>query len=243
MLKTGRLLILIIATIFFCSAALNKKESILKYYGSATDKLSDKFYYTEEHEEIKIDDVHSFTKIVYKDQKGNIIAHKTIDYTKGLTNPSFLQEDLRDGYTEGAEVNGNQVKIIFRKNKNEPVKTKTITVPGKVVVDGGFNYFVKQNWTTIQSGNTVKFNFVAASQLNYFTFRVHKDSDGIYNGKKVSVYKMEADNFIIRSLLEPIILTYDAQNMRLMKYEGISNINDTNGKSYIVKITYPTVGP
>ncbi len=243
MIKIGRLLVLITAITFFSSAILDKKESSLKYFGSATDKTSDKFYYTEEHEEIKVNDVHLFTKIVYKDQKGTVIANKTIDYTKGLTNPSFLQEDLRDGYTEGAEVNGNKVKIIFRKNKNEALKTKTIVVPGKIVVDGGFNYFIKQNWKTIQNGSNVKFNFVAASQLNYFTFRVRKDSDGIYNGKKVSIYKMEADNFIVRTLLDPIVLTYDTQNMRLMKYEGISNINDTNGKSYIVKIIYPTVGP
>jgi hypothetical protein len=39
------------------------------------------------------------------------------------------------------------------------------------------------------------------------------------------------------------MLTYNVETKRLLKYEGISNINNAKGKSYFVKIIYPETGP
>ena len=227
----------------FMNAVLNKNETFIRYSGAATDLKSDQFYYTEEHEECITNGIHNATKITYKDDKGKVIAKKTIDFSKGESSPAFLQEDMRDGYMEGAEIEGEIVKLLYKKNKNEALKTKELSIPEPVVIDGGFNNFVKKNWKQIQEGSSIKFNFAVPSQLDYFTFRVKKEHESICNGKKAVVFKMEADNFLIRQLVAPIILTYDVNTMRLMKYEGLSNINDGKGKSYQVKLTYPTVGP
>ena len=215
----------------------------LKYSGSAVDLHSKTFYYTEEHEEVTVNGVHTSTGISYKDQSGTVFANKTISFSGGQTAPSFLQKDLRDGSMEGAQVSGNTVTLVYKKNTDTPQKSKTLTVPSPLVVDGGFNYFVKKHWAAMLLGKQVTFNFAVPSQLDYFAFRIQKQSETIYNGKKAIIIKMDADSYIIRQLVDPVLLTYDTETMRLMKYEGISNISDSNGKNYQVQLTYPTVGP
>ena len=49
-------------------------------------------------------------------QKENCISKKS------ATRADFKLEDFRDGYIEGAEVTGNQIKFVYRKNEKEDIK-------------------------------------------------------------------------------------------------------------------------
>ena len=61
--------------------------------------------------------------------------------------------------------------------------------------------------------------------------------------KPAYVFRMEPANYILRQIMDPIVLTYEKSTKRLIKYEGISNLNDNKGKRYIVSIVYPEMGP
>ncbi|HSZ72702.1 MAG TPA: hypothetical protein VK750_08490, partial [Cytophagaceae bacterium] len=211
----------------------------LTYKGIATDLKSNRFYYVEEHKEITEHHVLKETVIQYRDSVGAIIAKKVINYSENKVTPSFEQNDYRDGYTEGVSFNNHKLVFKFRKNKTEKVKTKFIDVPENLVVDGGFNYYIKNNWKKLTNGETLVFNFAVPSQLDYFSFRLYKESETT----DVVVFKMEPDNFLLRKLVDPIHVTYKVSTKRILKYEGLSNINDKRGKSYLVKIMYPKVGP
>lgn len=69
-------------------------------------------------------------------------------------------EDFRDGYIEGASVIGNSIKFIYRKNNQEEIKEGTISIPNNAVIDGGFDYFVRENWDTILAGNKKSLTYV-----------------------------------------------------------------------------------
>lgn len=232
-------LLLILASFFFVHAKLNVKEKYISYQGIARDLKSNKFYYTEEHTETLDHDVLKETMIQYKDSAGVVIAKKIINYTGNKVTPSFEQNDYRDGYMEGISFAGNKLIFKFRKNKSESVKTKSISIPDNLVVDGGFNYYIKGNWDRLVSGETKVFNFAVPSQLDYFSFRLYKESQK----NDAVVFRMEPDNFVLRKLVDPIRVTYNMSTKRIVKYEGLSNINDKKGKSYLVKIMYPKVGP
>ena len=223
----------------FVGAKLNVKEEYLTYQGIATDLKSNKFYYLEEHRETIDHDVLKQTVIQYKDSAGAVIAKKVINYEGNKITPVFEQNDYRDGYTEGVSFAGNKLVLKFRKNKKETLKTKLMDMPAHLVVDGGFNYYIKGNWSDLTNGKTKVFNFAVPSQLDYFTFRLYKDSQK----DDEIVFKMEPDNYLLRKLVDPIRVTYKASTKRIIKYEGLSNINDKKGKSYLVKIMYPKVGP
>jgi hypothetical protein len=232
------LLILLFSFVFIC-AKLNVKEEYLTYQGIATDLKSNKFYYLEEHMETIDHHVLKQTVIQYKDSAGAVIAKKTINYSGNKVTPVFEQNDYRDGYTEGVSFTGDKLVLKFRKSNKETLKTKSIDRPANLVVDGGFNYYIKGNWAELAAGNTKVFNFAVPSQLDYFSFRLYKDSQQ----NDEIVFKMEPDNYLLRKLVDPIRVTYKVSTRRIIKYEGLSNINDKKGKSYLVKIMYPKVGP
>lgn len=231
--------VLIIFSFFFVFAKLNVEEEYLSYQGIATDLKSNRFYYLEEHKETIEHHVLKQTTIQYKDSAGTVIARKIIDYSGNKVTPAFEQNDYRDGYTEGVAYSENKLVFKFRKNKKEALKTKSIDRPENLVVDGGFNYYIKGNWNDLVAGKTKVFNFAVPSQLDYFSFRLYKDTQQ----NDEIVFKMEPDNYVLRKLVDPIRVTYKASTKRIIKYEGLSNINDKKGKSYLVKIMYPKVGP
>lgn len=223
-------------------SAFSSKHS-LKYSGTASDLTSGQFYYTEEHEEWQNSGEVVETFITFKDNTDQTIVKKKIDYSKNGSRPDFLLEDLRDGYLEGAESKGEYTELKYRKNSSRKLETKLIRIPEPAVVDGGFNHFVKSKWSELMEGKRIVFHFAVPSAMDYFTFRVSKVEEKNFSGKNAVIFKMEPDQLILRSLVQPIILTYNISTKRLMQYEGISNINDLKGKSYKVKIRYPQVGP
>ncbi|MBC7485363.1 MAG: hypothetical protein H7282_01245 [Cytophagaceae bacterium] len=232
-------LLILICSFLFVFAKLNVREEYVTYKGIARDLNSNKFYYSEEHKEKLENHVLQQTLIQYKDSAGTLMAKKFVDYSGNKVTPAFEQNDFRDGYTEGVSFAGNKLILKFRKNKKESLRTKSISIPENLVVDGGFNYYIKGNWTELAAGKRKVFNFAVPSQLDYFAFRLYKDSQ---NNDEI-VFKLEPDNYILRKLVDPIRVTYKVTTKRIIKYEGLSNINDKKGKSYLVKIMYPKVGP
>ena len=235
--------IVALSVIFILSSQFTLKHS-LTYQGIASDLVSGQVFFTEEHEEFLTDErLPELTLIQYKNPEGKIIVRKKIDYTHHTYHPDFIQEDLRDGYLEGAKAVGDEIELIHRKNNKKSIQTKRVRIPEPAVVDGGFNYFLKSRWDDLLSGKEIKFNFAVPSQLTYYSFRVHKVQDETNKEKHVVVFKMEPDSLILRALASPIYLYYNVDTKRLMRYEGITTINDAWGKSFSAKIVYPIIGP
>lgn len=226
-------------SIGFICAKLDAQEEYILYKGIATDLKSNKFYYVEEHKEVREKNILKQTVIAYKDEQGTLIAGKTIDYSSNKITPSFEQNDYRDGYVEGASFSQNKLVFKYRKKKSEKLKTKSIDIPNNLVIDGGFNYYIKANWEVLTGGKILVFNFAVPSQLDYFSFRLFKE----FEQKDVIAFRMEPSDLLLRKFVNPIRVTYNKTNKRILKYEGLSNINDAGGKSYLVKIMYPEVGP
>ncbi len=152
-------------------------------------------------------------------------------------------EDTRTGYIEGGETHGDSIRLFFKTNAKVPLKSKTILVPKPYVIDGGFNYFIKSNWEEIIKGNEMTFNIAIPSELDYYKFRITKEKETVYDKKNAVILKLELDNVVLRYLAGPITIIYDVESKRLLSYEGLSNIRNSSGKNYEVRISYPTEGP
>lgn len=231
------------ATLLLILGNFNTKRS-LTYNGIASDLESDEIYFTEHHEEYLSDTQSTeLTEIEYRNPTGETIVKKRIDYSRNHFCPDFIQEDVRDGYIEGAKVNNEEIELIYRKNKKKNIQRKKIKIPSPAVIDGGFNYFLKSHWNELMKGEQIRFNFAVPSQLTYYSFRVFKIREEMVNQKKIIVFKMEPDALLLRVLVAPILLTYNFETKRLMQYQGITTINDASGKSFKAKIIYPVTGP
>jgi hypothetical protein len=209
-----------------------------KFNGEAFDLKTGKRLYYDYHEEFWENGKHLYSIIQYKDTNGKVFAKKRIVFQKSATKADFKLEDFRDGYIEGAEVTGNQIKFVYRKNEKEDIKEAVITAPNNAVLDGGFDYFVLENWDFILAGNKKILNLCAPSQQDCFKFVVFKTGETKRKGQDVVSMKVELNNPILSAFVKPILLVYAKDTKKLLQYDGISNINNEDGKSHVVRITY-----
>ncbi len=208
------------------------------YFGKATDLKTGKFVYSDHHKEFFRNGKHDYSDIEYKDNTGKVFGKKRIEFYNNPLVPTFETEDFRDGYTEGAVVKGRSVRLYFKRKKEDPIEEKTIEPNLPAVMDGGFDHFVKENWDELYAEKRMGFRFLAPVQLDDYKFAVDfikkdkwKDRDALY-------LKLEVDNFVLKRVVNPFFLVYDIKTRRILQFEGLSNINDENGKSLRVKITY-----
>ncbi|MCC5815386.1 MAG: hypothetical protein JJT78_11565 [Leptospira sp.] len=208
----------------------------------AYDFKSGKFLYSENHTEYYNSGTHNYSIVKYKDPKEKVIAQKKIEFGKKRTQPDFFLEDFRTGYYDKARLNNASTQsftLEHQRSKEQGQKSKTIQVPGLVVVDGGFDYFIRDNFEDVSSGKTIKGNFVLTNRLDYFQCRVKKTKDLTYKGRDAVQFVLTPENFIIRSIADKIIVTYDKKTKRLLEYIGISNLQDDSGDDFPkVKIVF-----
>jgi len=213
------------------------------FFGFATDMKQGKHLYAEEHEASYDNGRPTRLTTTYRDESRNIIATRIVDFSQHAFTPSFRLVNHRTGYVEGAERVNGSLRLYVRRAINEPVEEKVISVSQPSVVDAGFNNFVQTYWDSLMTGKKLYLNFAVPSRLESYGFRLYKEGETTVGGRRAVVVICDIDNFVLRFLLKPIVLTYDMQTTRLLSYEGISNISDDKGDNYFVKIAFSPLGP
>ncbi len=211
---------------------------INKYNGQAFELKTGKKIYQDHHQEFYENGKHLYSIVEYKDNNGKVFAKKNINFQKAGPKAEFLLNDYRDGYLEGSELVNGKIKLIYQKNKSEEKKEEIIDSPVNAVLDGGFDIFIRKNWDEILEGKKKQFHICAPSQMDCFKFVAFKTKEEIINGKDAVLIRVELNNFILAALVKPILIHYEKSSKRILQYDGISNINNPEGKSYVVRIVY-----
>lgn len=214
-----------------------------KYIGNAVDLKTGKLIYTEEHEAFYENDLNVRSIITYRDEKKNVIGKKEISFQGTSPVASFRREDYRFGTIESAEPVGSGIKLVNKQDAGSAVKEEIVDIPKPMAIDAGLNNLVRNNWDALANGEQVNFNLGVPSQLDYFSFRLLKAKDEIISGKKTLVVRFESDHWYIRLFVDPVVVWYDTETRRAIRYEGISNIYNEQGKSYQVRVTFDRPGP
>lgn len=230
-----------LTTIFLCAAlcAFTSAVETESYTGYAYKEGIKEPVYTEKFTDKTVDGKPSETSTKYYDTDNKLIAQRTLNFSKSKFAPDFKTEDLRTGYTEGAEAKGKKFRLFVREDKDSKLKEKTISIPEPAVIDGGFNQYIKANWGELEKGKALVFNFAVASRLDYYKMRSVK----ISSTEKTMKVRIEPERKILRMLASPIVVNYDRSSKRILSYEGISNISDEHGDNFTIKLVYPDKGP
>jgi hypothetical protein len=215
------------------ATALTAQSEIKNYRGVAYDLNSGQLVYSENHREFYESGVHKYSRVSYRDKAGHEFASKVITFYPNKFQPTYELKDSRDGYLEGIKRSGGQAIYYHRRNSKSPLKSKPVKAPPPAVFDGGFDYYVRENLDLICSGKNLSFNFGVPVELDFFRFRVARTASG-----EVCRMNLELDNVVLRQFVKPIKLWYSTKTRRLLKYEGISNINDEKGKSLKVRVVF-----
>jgi hypothetical protein len=204
--------------------------------------------YSEEHRERTADGKFVGTHSLFKDPQGRLMAERDLDYTRFPYKPDYVFKDLRNGYEEGSRVDGDVVRVYYRDSLKAAPKEKALKVPEPCVVNGGFNVFLKDHWKDLDAGKRIPFYMIIPARLDYYRFVAYMDAarnltDKEAAGRKSKVVVVEPQSALLRLVLTPIVITYDASNLRQIRYQGIVNVADAKGRSLRVRIDYPGRGP
>jgi hypothetical protein len=180
------------------------------------------------------------SEVFYQLGDGTLIAHKALDYQSGHMTPSFVQHNIQS--KEKIEVSFNQgaVSMSVTDHGNQEIRNThpvTDTASKPIVIDAGFDGFIRSNWDKLVSGKAQEFQFPLASRSSLVALRV-KPSVCRYETETDQCFTLEPSNWFFRLLASPIELGYDASLTRLTRYRGLSNINDEDGQGLIVDIRY-----
>ena len=165
-----------------------------------------------------------------------LIATKENQYYQNAAAPSFHLQDLRSNYREQAHYNNDgSLELSVQEGAAAKIQSKRINdLPEDLIVDAGFDDFVRRHWSELETGKSVSFSFASAARLDLIDFRLQQKNIN----KDNLVLSMRLNSRLIAWLLDPIELTYNRQTKRLMHYRGLSNIQDGEGNTYSTDIRY-----
>ena len=213
------------------------------FTGFAYDLETEELLYSEEHKRTFHNGNLTRGEVVYRDAHGGIIATKTLNFDASLIAPDFRLEDKRYQLVEGAERKSTGVSLINGKANNLSSKPIQTPLSPALVIDAGFDYFVKQNWVLLSQNAKVEFLFGSPSEQRVFKFQLELIKKEAQETGTRLYLQMKPSSKFLQWLVDPIELCYikakGDPNVRLEEYKGITNINRSSKEKYRALIRFP----
>lgn len=223
--------IILISMLLGCT--LVHANTVLNYQGQAYQLGTDTLLYTEHHRLTLEDGSLSQRQVEYRDAQGKLIAEKRNQYRHPKTMPQFTLKDLRQHYQEQVVFeNGQFIMKLQDGDQHKQASVDRNLQP--LVIDAGFDEFVRQHWNTLIKGNSVNFFFAAPARQDVIAFRLLPI---LITDNEVQL-EMRLQSRWLAWLLDPITLHYQRSSQRLLRYRGISNLLDVDGNGLEVDIHY-----
>lgn len=177
-------------------------------------------------------------EVIYRDADSRLLAHKLLNYQTGPTTPSYRQNNLYAGESIAVEVRQDSVAMTVTDSAGMS-KTVNASIDANLplVIDAGFDAFVRDNWEELVSGQDKRFQFPFAGRESLVNLRIRPAPCSVDAGTN-QCFLLELDNWALRLIVDPIELGYDAGSRRLVRYSGLSNIGDGKGEGQVVDIRY-----
>jgi hypothetical protein len=177
----------------------------------------------------------------YVDPDNTVIATKEIHYAHGYTTPEYTLYDKRfDRHTGSRWQDGHF--IVFKQDGSNKNHEKIMKSAPDLVIDAGFDYFIRTQRDALANGAVLPFTFVVADPLIALNMQLQAVSQ---NETVIPDHNAQYDYFLASSrnrfigwAIPDINLAYDKKNYLLKVYQGPSNLTDNRDKSQTVVIRY-----
>jgi hypothetical protein len=172
--------------------------------------------------------------VMYRCLDGSAFARKRVRYANDPFAPSFLLEDARSGYREGAERTADGLRVAWTGPGED--ESAAVVDAGALVADAGFDEWVRSAWEPLAAGETRSLDFLVPSRLRTYRFEVEAIA---IDDPELRAFKLRLGGWFGR-LLPSIKVAYEADSRRLVRFEGLSNLRDDAGDAQMkVRIDFP----
>lgn len=180
--------------------------------GKAYDRETGALLYREQHH---CDAGHSRCTVFYRDAAGVLVARKELDYRGSTISPGLLLTNYRSNTKVRVPADGRE----------------------DIVVDAGFDNFVRDQWDVLEAGEAVDFRFQVAGYDSPLDMVIAASGRQKCTHGKLCL-RVDAVSWLVRALTDPIELFYSRVDRKLLRYRGISNLRDERGGAMHVDIVY-----
>jgi hypothetical protein len=214
----------VLNVIFFVSAlgfCVSVDGGELSFTGVATDVETGELAYTERHQ-IKLNEQGEYmaSSVRYLGPDGQVFALKELDFSSGLLSPTLEFIDPRTDQRFSTRKTDGDLVLKTVESGEETIDRIEAELDNTLVVDAGFDQLLLSHWESLIAGEEKAFDFLALTRGSTIEFEVALvDLSG-----DLARFKVEPANWVINLLVDPIILDYDVESRRLVRYEGITNI-------------------
>ena len=189
-----------------------------------TDSGTNKILFTFQRTAVRSNNtVHVVRDFLYPD--GRRAAREIVIYERG----QFAWYDLDETQTgaRGTARSGADAKLTWRgdlafewslggKKKTDHEILQQNTLVGDMIPD-----FIVAHWNELSGGKKVEFRFISSSRLQTVGFQLVKESEVAWRGRPAVRLRMEASNFLIARLVNPLFFIVERDGAhRVLEYVG-----------------------
>lgn len=202
--------------------------------GEAYDTDSKELLYVEKHRYVE----GNKHEVKYYNADGELFAEKLLSYGQYEQAPAFEQtNDLRGEWIKVTD-NGDKLKVEYREKEDSVVFDKSIKVNDHLLVDAGFDRYVKMHWDALMSNQKMEIDYLVPSRLTTVGFEVGR-VDCLAGTREGAVcFAIEPTSWFVSLAVDPITVAYDSDSRNLLRFNGRGNIASGSGKYQTVDIHY-----
>lgn len=203
--------------------------------GQAVDLQTGKDLYREEHRiELAPNGLSRKIDTSYFSASGELIATMNSDFTKDPFAPDSVFEDKRSGRKEIAVLDPKTRRFEIKRFESKNEEVKTLNPPGDFLAGQGFDNFVRSKFDQLIEGMKLPLRFIVLSEMDEFGFQAFTQK----KNEKEAQFSIQLGNWFLRQIVKPIVVTYSREEKKLLKYEGLSNLESPSGSTWQVRIDY-----
>lgn len=161
-------------------------------------------------------------------------ASKELAYPAGTPQPEVDFRQPKFGERLQISVTGDTLDIQWSADGQQGGDW-TLDITEDLVVDAGFDHFIRKHWASLTSGDAVEFRFLAPTRGESYGFVVEPAPEPI-SGADHS-FRIRPTGLVMRLAVDPIRLGYRDDGF-LTHYVGLGNIRRNQDENYQVAIDY-----
>ena len=237
-MNSSKLSLLSAAMLLLAISAPALAETGQEYRGEARSTESASLLHPEHHSLRTETGRPSERLVVYRCPSGEAFARKTVRYGEPPYAPSFRMDDIRFGYAEGFSRGQASGEALVQRGADQPAETDAISLGESLVVDAGFDEFVRSHWDELQAGKKVNLRFLVPSRLTAYGFKLQKTGEEDLYGEPASTFRLALSG-LFGWFADAIDVSYRNSDRRLMRFVGLSNIRANANENLVADIQFP----
>ncbi len=213
------------------SSNVDKWTLIGTGYKPGTDQVL--FY---EYSEFELDSLGFIIqrRVEYRLPDGSLKSVKVVDYdAEPAWTPSFTYEDYQLNSTVGVLHDGNDAKL-FRRLDDSLQEQGIELIYENTVIDAGFDAYIQFVWPRLLNNEVVAFDVLSPLKFSRYAFELKMKEPS----ENLCFIEMSLDWWPISLFIDPVQLTYDCATKKLLRYQGLTNLRDSDNNQYRADIHY-----